>query len=88
MERTAERRFAPGPISYNVAWVLLTFLGLFGIHRFYLGKWITGLIYLVTGGLIGIGFLYDLWTLNGQVDLKNAQAGFRSQAPRPTPQAV
>src|SRR5207253_2787945 len=48
MERTAELRFAPGRVSYNVTWILLTFLGVFGIHRFYMGKWLTGLLYLVT----------------------------------------
>ena len=71
MERTAERRFAPGAISYNVAWILLTFLGIFGIHRFYMGKWLTGLLYLVTGGLLLIGVLYDFWTLNSQISEEN-----------------
>ena len=28
---------------------------------------ITGILYLLTGGLLGLGLLYDLWTLNGQV---------------------
>jgi len=54
--------------SYTVSWILLTFLGIFGIHRFYLGKWISGLIWLLTGGLLLLGLLYDLWTLNEQVD--------------------
>src|SRR6476646_1626757 len=72
MDRQADIRFRPGPYNYNLAWILLTFLGLFGIHRFYLGKWVTGLIYLLTGGLLGIGWLYDLWTLNSQVDRQNA----------------
>lgn len=67
----AERRFVPGPIDYTVAWLLLTFLGIFGIHRFYLGKWITGIIWLVSGGLFGIGWLYDLWTMNEQVSELN-----------------
>lgn len=71
MDRAADRRFQPGPIDYNLAWILLTFLGLFGAHRFYLGKWITGLIYLVSGGLFGIGWLFDLWTLNQQVSDRN-----------------
>lgn len=67
----AERRFVPGPIDYTVAWLLLTFLGMFGIHRFYLGKWITGIIWLLSGGLFGIGWLYDLWTMNEQVSELN-----------------
>jgi hypothetical protein len=33
-----------------------------------LGKWVTGLIYLLTGGLFFLGWLYDLWTLNEQVN--------------------
>ncbi len=56
--------------------MLLTFLGIFGIHRFYLGKWITGIIYLLTGGLLGLGLLYDLWTLNGQVSEINRRESF------------
>ena len=71
MERTAEMRYAPGPISYNVAWLLLTFLGVFGLHRFYMGKWLTGLLYLVSGGLFLLGVLYDFWTLNSQVSEAN-----------------
>lgn len=73
----AERRYVAGPTDYSVAWLLLTFLGMFGIHRFYMGKWVTGLIWLLTGGLLGIGWLYDLWTLNEQVSDLNAQAYVR-----------
>lgn len=71
MEREADRRYVPGRINYNVAWGLLTFLGVFGVHRFYLGKWITGFIWLLTGGLAGFGLLYDLWTLNDQISEVN-----------------
>ena len=67
MDRQADRRFTAGPIDYTISWVLLTFLGLFGIHRMYMGKWITGIIYLATGGLFAIGYLYDYWTLNTQI---------------------
>src|SRR5262245_38185740 len=80
MDRQADWRYRSGPYNYNVAWILLTFLGLLGIHRFYLGKWITGLVYLVTGGLLGLGWLVDLWTLNEQVDRKNAEEAYRRQA--------
>jgi len=68
MDRRADRRYVDGPTDYNVAWVLLTFLGVFGIHRFYLQKWFSGLLYLLTGGLFLIGIVYDYWTLNEQID--------------------
>jgi hypothetical protein len=38
MDRQADFRFRPGPINYSVAWVLLTFLGLLGVHRMYMGN--------------------------------------------------
>jgi len=71
MDREADLKFSLGPIDYSLAWALLTFLGLFGVHRMYLGKWFTGIIYLLTAGLFGLGYLYDLWTLNDQVALVN-----------------
>lgn len=75
MDRQADLRFQAGPISYSLAWLLLTFLGVFGIHRFYLGKWLTGLLYLLTFGLFGLGVLYDFWTLNDQISLRHARRG-------------
>lgn len=71
LERSAERRYVRGRYDYGAAWLLLTFLGLFGIHRFYLGKWLSGLLYLVSGALFGVGYLYDYWTLNEQVSTQN-----------------
>jgi TM2 domain-containing membrane protein YozV len=71
MDRQADFRFQTGPVNYSVAWILLTFLGLFGVHRMYMGKWFTGILYLLTAGLVGLGYLYDYWTLNGQVDQLN-----------------
>ncbi|MDZ7697490.1 MAG: TM2 domain-containing protein [Deltaproteobacteria bacterium] len=73
MDRQADLRYHSGPIDYTIAWILLTFLGLLGIHRFYMEKWGTGIVYLLTGGLFGIGLLYDLWTLNDQVSLINGK---------------
>jgi len=74
MDRQADLRFRIGEIDYTVAWVLLTFLGFFGIHRFYMGKWVTGVLYLLSGGIFGFGYLYDLWTLNDQVSLINSRS--------------
>ncbi len=71
MDRKADLRFTTGPIDYNIAWILLTFLGLFGVHRMYMEKWLTGILYLVTGGLFGIGYIYDYWTLNEQLSQLN-----------------
>ena len=72
MDRSADRRYREGDTSYTISWILLTFLGLFGIHRFYMGKWFTAIIYLLTGALLGLGLLYDFWTLNEQVTEINA----------------
>lgn len=71
MEREAEQRYTAGPVNYNLTWVLLTFLGVFGVHRFYMGKIFTGLLYLCTGGLFAIGVLYDFLTLNEQLSEVN-----------------
>lgn len=72
MDKEADQRFSSGPVDYNTAWILLTFLGLFGVHRMYMGKWLTGILYLATGGLFGIGYIYDYWTLNDQLSELNA----------------
>ena len=72
MDRAADLRFKAGAVDYTVAWILLAFLGLFGIHRMYMGKWFTGIVYLCTFGLAGIGYLYDFWTLNDQITKVNA----------------
>lgn len=49
--------------SRLVALLLCLFLGVFGAHRFYLGKFGTGLLYLLTEGLFAVGWLVDLCVL-------------------------
>ncbi len=71
LNRQADIRFHDGEINYSIAWLLLTFVGLLGFHRMYMGKWPTGILYLLTVGLFGIGYIYDFWTLNDQVSLIN-----------------
>jgi TM2 domain-containing membrane protein YozV len=72
MDRQADLRFRAGRIDYTVAWVLLTFLGLLGVHRMYMHKWFTGIIYMLTGGVLGLGYLYDFLTLNNQITIQNS----------------
>lgn len=76
LERSADRRYQYGELNYTVAWVLLSFLGVFGLHRFYQGKWGTGLLYLVSLGLFGIGIIYDFWTLNEQLSAENSERNY------------
>ncbi|TGK19029.1 NINE protein [Leptospira stimsonii] len=46
--------------------------GMFGLHRFYLGKFFTGLLWLFTGGFFFVGAFLDFFTLAEQVDTANA----------------
>ncbi len=71
MNEEADIRFHQGAVDFNIAWLLLTFVGLFGVHRMYMGKWFTGILYLLTFGLFGVGIIYDFWTLNEQISLIN-----------------
>ena len=43
-----------------VAFILCFFLGYLGIHYFYVGKIGMGILYLLTGGLFGIGWIVDI----------------------------
>ncbi len=76
MDKQADRRYgtASGTKDYNVTWILLVFLGFFGIHRFYLGKILTGVLWFFTGGFFLMGYLYDLLTLNDQIHAVNSQS--------------
>ena len=84
MDRQADFRFQNGPVNYSVAWMLLTFLGLFGVHRMYMGKWLTGILYLLTVGLVGPGLPVRL--LDAERPGQRAQPHARTLSVRTSPQ--
>jgi len=55
----------PNPGVAYLLWLLGLVL-VCGIHRFYTGRWITGLIWILTGGLLLLGQIIDLLLIPGQ----------------------
>jgi TM2 domain-containing membrane protein YozV len=65
-------------------WVLSGF-GALGFHRFYLGRWVTGLIWFLTGGLFMIGAIIDLFLIPSIVQVENLSQQLLVQANRTVP---
>ena len=59
--------------SLAIAYLLWFFLGLFGVHHFYLGKIGRGVGYFFTAAWFTIGFWVALFTLPSQVHTINAR---------------
>lgn len=57
----------PNEDSYGerVGWsyLMLAVFGMFGAHRFYLGKTFSGILYIATGAFCGLGLVYDLFAI-------------------------
>lgn len=58
----------------SIAYLLWFFLGFLGVHHFYLGNILRGVLYLLTGGLLGVGILVDLFLLPSLTRRRNAEA--------------
>lgn len=62
---TADELFA-SPRSRTTALLLAIFLGVFGAHRFYVGKTGTGVLQALTLGGLGLWWLYDIILIASQ----------------------
>lgn len=80
------------PVAY-LLW-LCSGCGALGFHRFYMGKTVTGVLWLMTGGLGMAGAVYDFFTLPRQIHDANYREGMRraiaggAYGPGPGPFAV
>ena len=67
------------PKSKAVVLPLCIFLGVLGAHRYYVGKIGTGVIWTLTAGFFGIGWIVDIFTvaLGGFYDVNGYVVRFR-----------
>lgn len=59
MDREADSRFSEGVYDYSITWILMAWLGIFGAHRMYIGKWASGLAMLI----ITLSTMSSFWWL-------------------------
>lgn len=59
-ENTHQDSSMVSPKKKSIALILCLCLGFFGVHRFYAGKHISGVLYIFTYGFYGLGIIFDL----------------------------
>ncbi|MGC5583043.1 NINE protein [Ornithinimicrobium sp. W1665] len=68
---TGQTSYARPPKDVGITYLLWLLLGVLGAHKFYLGRPGMGVLYLLTLGLVGVGLLWDLFTIPRQVRAYN-----------------
>lgn len=63
VDRDLRKFFHANRRSTTTTYVLAVFLGLLGVHHFYLGRKLYGVMYLCTFGLFGVGYVVDLFRI-------------------------
>ena len=58
--QTPRRTAPPSDRNRLTTFMLCLLLGFLGVHRFYVGRVGSGILWLLTGGLLAVGWIYDL----------------------------
>ncbi len=74
---TATLTRLPGEKDMLVTYLFWLFIGVFGGHRFYLNRPLSGVAFLFTFGFLGIGWLVDAALIPGMVEHSNIRAQHR-----------
>lgn len=61
--------------SVGMAYLLWALFGLLGVHRFYARRYGTGLLWMITGGLFGLGWLVDAFLIPAMIERANRELG-------------
>lgn len=67
----------PGSKDMLVAYLIWIFIGVFGGHRFYLNRPVSGIFFFLTFGFLGLGWLVDAALIPGMVEHCNLRARMR-----------
>ena len=65
----AKREQRASAVAY-LLWFSCLF-GFCGLHRLYAGRWVSGIVWFVTGGLCGVGQAIDLLFIPRMIDDHN-----------------